>query len=83
MTPASQDIPMPSIEATGSEITVAAWLKQPGDRIQAGEIIAEVLTDKVNIEIASPLSGVLEAILAKEGDTVVEGGVLARVLVDP
>ena len=73
---------MPPIEAAGSDITVAAWLKQPGDRIQVGEVIAEVLTDKVNVEIASPLPGVLEVILAKEGDTVVEGSVLARVLVD-
>jgi len=82
MTPASVEIPMPRIESAGSEIAVAAWLKRPGERIREGEVIAEVLTDKVNVEIASPLSGVLEVILAKEGDTVVEGSVLARVLVD-
>lgn len=80
--PTSQDIPLPRLETTGSEITVAAWLKQPGDFIRAGEIIAEVLTDKVNIEIESPVTGVLEAILANEGDTVVEGDSLARVVLD-
>ena len=78
----SQDIPMPKLDTAGSEITVAAWLKQPGDAIRAGEVIAEVLTDKVNIEIESPVTGVLEVILAKEGDTVVEGEPLARVVPD-
>ena len=78
-----QEIPLPKIETAGSEITVAAWLKQPGDLVRTGEIIAEVLTDKVNIEIASPVTGVLDAILAREGDTVVEGDVLARVIPAP
>lgn len=77
-----QDIPLPKLDTARSEITVAAWLKQPGDPIRAGEVIAEVLTDKVNIEIESPVTGVLEAVLAKEGDTVVEGTPLARVVVD-
>jgi 2-oxoglutarate dehydrogenase E2 component (dihydrolipoamide succinyltransferase) len=73
------DIRLPNIDSAGSEITVAAWLKQAGDAIQAGDIIAEVLTDKVNVEIESPVTGTLEAIVAKEGDVVVEGSVLARV----
>jgi 2-oxoglutarate dehydrogenase E2 component (dihydrolipoamide succinyltransferase) len=75
----TQDIPLPKLDTAGSDITMAAWLKQPGDSIAAGEVIAEVLTDKVNIEIASPVTGVLEAILAKEGDTVVEGDPIARI----
>jgi 2-oxoglutarate dehydrogenase E2 component (dihydrolipoamide succinyltransferase) len=73
------DIPLPKLETAGSDIIVAAWLKRPGDPIRAGEIIAEVLTDKVNIEITSPVTGFLEVILAKEGDSVVEGDILARV----
>jgi biotin carboxyl carrier protein len=74
------DIPLPRIEGAQSEIVVAAWLKQPGDSVRAGEIVAEVSTDKVNVEIASPVTGVLEAILAGEGATVVEGAPLARVV---
>jgi pyruvate/2-oxoglutarate dehydrogenase complex dihydrolipoamide acyltransferase (E2) component len=74
------DIPLPRIEGAQSEIIVAAWLKQPGDPVLAGEIVAEVSTDKVNVEIASPVTGVLEAILAGEGATVVEGTPLARVI---
>jgi pyruvate/2-oxoglutarate dehydrogenase complex dihydrolipoamide acyltransferase (E2) component len=74
------DIPLPRIEGAQSEIVVAAWLKQPGDSVRAGEIVAEVSTDKVNVEIASPVAGVLETILAHEGATVVEGTPLARVV---
>ena len=76
----TRDIPMPKIETAGGDITVAAWLKQPGDAVREGETIVEVLTDKVNVEIASPATGVLHAILAKEGDNVVEGQLLARIL---
>lgn len=75
----SHAIPLPKIETNGSDITVAAWLKQPGDAVSAGEVIVEVLTDKVNIEIVSPASGVLESIDAQEGDVVREGDVLARI----
>jgi pyruvate/2-oxoglutarate dehydrogenase complex dihydrolipoamide acyltransferase (E2) component len=77
------DIPLPRIEGAQSEIVVAAWLKQPGDPILAGEVVAEVSTDKVNVEIASPVTGVLEAILAVEGATVVEGTPIARVVLPP
>jgi pyruvate/2-oxoglutarate dehydrogenase complex dihydrolipoamide acyltransferase (E2) component len=74
------DIPLPRIEGAQSDIVVTAWLKQPGDAVRVGEIVVEVSTDKVNVEIASPVTGVLEAILAAEGATVVEGTPLARVV---
>jgi len=77
------DIPLPRIEGAQSEIVVTAWLKQPGDSVQVGDIVAEVSTDKVNVEIASPVTGVLEAILAGEGATVVEGTPIARVVLPP
>ena len=75
------DIPLPRIEGAQSEIVVTAWLKHPGDPVQAGEIVAEVSTDKVNVEIASPVTGVLETILAGEGAAVIEGTPLACVVV--
>ena len=74
------DIPLPRIEGAQSEILVTAWLKRPGDSVRAGEIVAEVSTDKVNVEITSPVTGVLEVILASEGDTVIEGSPLARIV---
>ena len=61
------DIPLPRIEGAQSEILVTAWLKQPGDSVRAGEIVAEV-------------TGVLEVILASEGATVTEGSPLARIV---
>jgi pyruvate/2-oxoglutarate dehydrogenase complex dihydrolipoamide acyltransferase (E2) component len=51
--------------------------------VQVGDIVAEVSTDKVNVEIASPVSGMLESILAHEGATVAEGTPLARVVLPP
>ena len=77
------DIPLPRIEGAESDVVVAAWLKQPGEAVHAGEIVAEVSTDKVNVEIASPVTGVLETILAAEGATVVEGAPLARIVLPP
>jgi pyruvate/2-oxoglutarate dehydrogenase complex dihydrolipoamide acyltransferase (E2) component len=74
------DIPVPKIEGAQSEIVLTAWLKRPGDPVQAGEIVAEVSTDKVNVEIASPVTGVFETILVDEGATVVEGTPLARIV---
>ena len=79
MTDEGQAIPLPALEEPG-EATLAAWLKQEGDRVAAGEIIAEVLTDKVNVEIASPLAGRLVARLVAEGEVVVAGQPIARVM---
>jgi pyruvate/2-oxoglutarate dehydrogenase complex dihydrolipoamide acyltransferase (E2) component len=75
----SQEIPVPDLGEDVEEMTLAAWLKQPGERVAAGEVIAEVMTDKVNAEIESPVSGVLEAILVNEGDSVAVGQPIARV----
>ena len=77
------DIPLPRIDGAQSEIVVTAWLKHPGDSVQVGDIVAEVSTDKVNVEIASPVSGMLESILAGEGAAVVEGTPLARLILPP
>ncbi len=79
MSQAMQDIPMPQLEEGDEEITLVAWLKQPGDQIAAGEVIAEAMTEKVNVEIESPVAGVLAEILVAEDDTVVVGQPIARV----
>ena len=74
----NQEVVVPDHDATG-EITLAAWLKRPGERIEAGEIIAEVLTEKVNTEIPAPVGGTVEALLVEEGETVIAGQVIARI----
>ncbi|KAG7541335.1 Dihydrolipoamide succinyltransferase [Arabidopsis thaliana x Arabidopsis arenosa] len=53
--------------------TLATFLKKPGERVQADEAIAQIETDKVTIDIASPASGVIQEFLVKEGDTVEPG----------
>ncbi len=74
----SQEIPLPPLTDDG-EIVVAVWLKRPGDHVEVGEVIAEVVTDKVNVEIEAPVAGLLEAILADEGAVVVPGQPIARI----
>ncbi|CAL9243614.1 unnamed protein product [Arabidopsis halleri] len=59
--------------------TLATFLKKPGDRVEADEAIAQIETDKVTIDIASPASGVIQEFLVKEGDTVEPGNKVARI----
>ena len=69
---------MPELEGA-DEITVGAWSKTQGEHVAEGETLMEALTDKVNAEIPSPLSGTVEELLLKEGDPVKPGQPIARV----
>ncbi|ERN11983.1 hypothetical protein AMTRI_Chr08g202710 [Amborella trichopoda] len=60
-----------------SDGTLATFLKKPGDRVEVDETIAQIETDKVTIDVASPEAGVIEKLVAKEGDTVVPGTTIA------
>ncbi|HEX2171537.1 MAG TPA: 2-oxoglutarate dehydrogenase complex dihydrolipoyllysine-residue succinyltransferase [Dehalococcoidia bacterium] len=62
-----------------TEATVGPWRKRPGDRIEAGEALVELETDKVNLEVTAERSGVLERIEVEEGATVHPGDLLAVV----
>jgi len=64
------DIVMPHMGESVVEGTILKWLKKPGDRVEQDEPLVEVGTDKINVEIPSPATGVLQEILAKEGVTV-------------
>lgn len=75
----SQEILMPQQEQEIADATITTWLKQPGDRIEVGDIVAEAETEKANIEIPSPVAGVLEAHLVEEGTLVKVGAPIARV----
>ncbi len=66
-------ITMPQLGESVTEGTIGRWLKQPGDRIARDEPLVEVITDKVNAEIPSPVAGVLERISAAEGTVVAVG----------
>ncbi len=74
-----REIVMPDLEGA-EEITIGAWIKQKGDHVAEGETLMEARTDKVNAEIPSPVSGVVEELLLQEGDPVKPGQPIARVL---
>jgi pyruvate/2-oxoglutarate dehydrogenase complex dihydrolipoamide acyltransferase (E2) component len=77
----SHEVVMPELQGA-EEITVGAWSKKKGDHILEGETLIEVLTDKVNAEIPSPVTGVVEELLVGEGDPVKPGQAIARVSPD-
>ncbi|MEG0439403.1 MAG: 2-oxoglutarate dehydrogenase complex dihydrolipoyllysine-residue succinyltransferase [Solibacillus sp.] len=73
------EIKVPELAESITEGTIAQWVKKVGDRVEKGEFIVELETDKVNAEIISEEAGVLTQILAPEGDTVLVGQVIAVV----
>ncbi|WP_421076226.1 biotin/lipoyl-containing protein, partial [Microbacterium sp. SA156] len=75
----STSVVLPALGESVTEGTVTRWLKQVGDTVAADEPLLEVSTDKVDTEIPSPVSGVLETILVQEDETVEVGAELARV----
>jgi 2-oxoglutarate dehydrogenase E1 component len=66
-----------------TEGTVVNWVKQAGDPVREGETVVEVTTDKVDIEVPSPVSGTLAEITAAEGDTVPVGATLGLIAPGP
>src|SRR6185369_16341440 len=62
-----------------TEGTLAQWLKKPGEAVAADEPIASLETDKVSVEVPSPVAGVLTEQLVQEGDNVAVGAVIARI----
>src|SRR4051812_18170057 len=76
-TPTAVDVVMPQMGVSVSEGTITKWLKQEGEEIQADEALLEISTDKVDTEVPSPGSGVVQQILVQEGETVEVGTRLA------
>ena len=71
------EVVMPQMGADMEEGTIVTWLKQEGDGVERGEIIAEIETDKANVEIEAFESGIFRRTLANEGDTVAVGAIIA------
>ena len=71
------DVVMPQMGVSVSEGTITKWLKQEGEEIQADEPLLEISTDKVDTEVPSPGTGVVQQILVQEGETVDVGTRLA------
>ncbi len=75
----SEKILVPALGESITEATVSKWLKNEGDKIDADEPIVELETDKVNLEVPSPISGVLTKINSKDGSVVEVGAILGSV----
>jgi pyruvate dehydrogenase E2 component (dihydrolipoamide acetyltransferase) len=75
----SVDVILPLMGEGVNEATLVKWLKKAGEKVQKDEPLFEVSTDKVDTEIPSPASGVLEQILASEGQSVKVNSLLARI----
>ena len=75
----SNQILVPALGESVTEATVAKWLKSEGDRVNADEAIVELETDKVNVEVPAPSSGVIDKIAIKEGQTVNVGTLLGTI----
>jgi 2-oxoglutarate dehydrogenase E2 component (dihydrolipoamide succinyltransferase) len=75
----STDVVVPALGESITEATIGQWLKAPGDAVALDEPIASLETDKVSVEVPSPVAGTLAEQLFKEGDTVAVGAILARV----
>ena len=74
---ASVDVMVPTLGESVTEATVSTWFKAVGDTVAADEMLCELETDKVSVEVPSPAAGTLTEILAAEGDTVQASGKLA------
>ncbi len=75
----AQTIELPQVGESVVEGTIGKWLKQPGDNIARYEPLVEVVTDKVTMEVPSPVDGALLKILAQEGETIPMGAPIAEV----
>ena len=75
----SEKILVPVLGESITEATVAKWLKNQGDKVEVDEPIVELETDKVNLEVPSPISGVLTEINSQDGSVVEVGALLGSV----
>jgi len=73
------DVAVPALGESITEGTLAQWLKKPGEAVAADEPLASLETDKVTVDVPSPVAGVLSETLVKEGDTVSVGALIARI----
>ena len=75
----STEVRVPTLGESVTEATVATWFKQPGDAVAVDEMLCELETDKVTVEVPSPVAGTLSEIVAAEGETVAADALLAQI----
>ena len=75
----STEVRVPTLGESVTEATVATWFKKPGDTVAVDEMLCELETDKVTVEVPSPVAGTLSEIVAAEGETVGVDALLAQI----
>ena len=75
----STEVRVPTLGESVTEATVATWFKKPGDTVAVDEMLCELETDKVTVEVPSPIAGTLSEIVAAEGETVGVDALLAQI----
>ncbi len=75
----STEVRVPTLGESVTEATVATWFKQPGDSVAVDEMLCELETDKVTVEVPSPVAGTMAEIVAAEGETVGVDALLAQI----
>jgi pyruvate dehydrogenase E2 component (dihydrolipoamide acetyltransferase) len=75
----SVDVLMPDFGNDSKGGTIVAWHKRTGERVAAGELLVEVMTDKVNVEVESPAGGTLAEILVQADEAAPVGAAIARI----
>ncbi|HEX7758397.1 MAG TPA: biotin/lipoyl-containing protein, partial [Caulobacteraceae bacterium] len=73
------DIMTPALGESVTEATVARWTKKAGDPVTKDELLVELETDKVSLEVVAPEDGVLTEIVAEEGATIEPGSILGKI----
>ncbi|HCE72436.1 MAG TPA: dihydrolipoamide succinyltransferase, partial [Ruegeria sp.] len=73
------EVRVPTLGESVTEATVATWFKKPGDAVAVDEMLCELETDKVTVEVPAPAAGVMGDIVAKEGETVGVNALLATI----
>ncbi|MDB2551897.1 dihydrolipoamide succinyltransferase, partial [Paracoccus sp. (in: a-proteobacteria)] len=75
----STEVRVPALGESVTEATIATWFKKAGDTVAVDEMLCELETDKVTVEVPSPTAGVLAEIVAEEGATVEPNALLAQI----
>ena len=79
MSDTAAEVTVPTMGESVTEGTVGSWTKKVGDAVKRDEVLVEIETDKVAIEVSAPADGVISEILAKDGETVTPNQVIARI----
>lgn len=75
----TKELTVPEYEDSIEGATLLVWHKHAGDPVSEGEVVAELMTDKVNLEVTSPYAGRIGALNVNEGDTVGVGQCIAHI----